>query len=200
MLGNGFHDVPRGKVAAVVTHLEMRAAAEPRGDLVSEEFSLQHVQSPETSWYRDLFLRVGGQDWLWFSRLGLDDAALAEILNDPLVDVYALIKNGQAEGFLELDFRQAGECELAFFGVTPKLIGTGAGRFLMNNAIRLAWSRDIRRFHVHTCTLDSPAALPFYLRSGFTALRQQIEIAPDNRISGANGFNRDHAQHVPIFD
>ena len=81
------------------------------------------------------------------------------------------------EGLLELDFRQSGECELAFFGVTGREIGTGAGRWLMNRAIEQAWAHPIRRFWVHTCTLDHAGALAFYVRSGFVPYRRQIEIA-----------------------
>jgi len=42
----------------------------------------------------------------------------------------------------------------------------------------------VTRLTVHTCTLDSPAALPFYLRSGFRAVRRAVEVAPDPRLDG----------------
>jgi hypothetical protein len=46
----------------------------------------------------------------------------------------------------------------------------------MNRAIERAWSRPIRRFWAHTCTLDHPSALGFYKRSGFRPFRRQVEI------------------------
>ena len=67
---------------------------------------------------------------------------------------------------------------------TQAMIGTGAVRWLMEQALDLAWAQPIERFHVHTCTLDSAQALPFYMRSGFTAYRRQIEIADDPRKIG----------------
>ncbi|WP_342635588.1 GNAT family N-acetyltransferase [Antarcticimicrobium sediminis] len=198
VLTPGDYDVPPGMVASVVTHLEMRTAAAPRPVPAPEGVSLRRIHAPAPDWYRDLFTRVGGQDWLWFSRLGLDDAALSKILCDPKVELYALEKQGHAEGLLELDFRDKGACELAFFGVTPVLIGSGAGRFMMNAAIEKAWAHPIARFHLHTCTLDHPGALAFYRRSGFTPLRQQIEIAPDPRLSG--NLPRAAGPHIPIFE
>jgi GNAT superfamily N-acetyltransferase len=198
VLENGFYDVPPGRLATVVTHLEMRAPATLRPRAAPEGVTLEHIGMPDVAWYRDLFNRVGGQDWLWFSRLKLPDEALAAVVGNPLVDICALVRDGQAEGLLELDFRQTGACELAFFGVTDALIGTGAGRFLMNEAITRAWAKPITRFHVHTCTLDHPGALGFYVRSGFTPIRQQIEIDDDPRISGA--FPRNAGPHVPVFD
>lgn len=198
MLSDGFHDVPRGKVAAVVTHLEMRSPPELRDAQVPEGVTIRQVERPSVEWYRDLFVRVGGADWLWFSRLRMPPDGLQAILHDQHVQVFAVESGGKAEGLLELDFREENACELAYFGVTSELIGTGVGRAMMSVAIREAWARPITRFHVHTCTLDSPQALGFYMRQGFTPLRQQIEIADDPRLTGA--LPRDAGRHVPIFD
>jgi len=197
MLGDGLHDVPPGKLATVVTHLEMRAAAPIRDRVAPDGVTLERVPKPDLDWYRDLFNRVGGHDWLWFSRLKMTDDALLQVLNDPWVHIWALTKDGRAEGLLELDFRQSGDCELAFFGVTAALIGTGAGRFLMNQAIIHAWAQPIKRLHVHTCTLDHPGAVGFYIRSGFKPTHQQIEIEDDPRINGE--FPASAGPHVPVF-
>ena len=197
MLGDGYHDVPAGKLAMVVTHLEMHAAAPMRDIALPQGVTLRQV-TPTLEWYRDVFNRVGSQDWLWFGRLKMSDAELGTILNDPDVAFYTLSKDGKDEALLELDFRQSGECELAYFGLTSALIGAGAGRYLMNHAITTAWSRPISRFHVHTCTIDSPQALSFYIRSGFTPYRRQIEVADDPRLTGMLGG--DAGPHVPIID
>ncbi|MDB5542772.1 MAG: hypothetical protein JWQ89_4499 [Devosia sp.] len=195
-LPDGYSDIPAGKIAAVVTHLEMTARPSLRPDPAGT-FTLRRVDSPDLTWYRDLNRSVG-EEWLWFSRLQISDAELAAIIHAPLVEVYALVQDGRDEGLLELDFREAGQCELAFFGVTAKLIGSGAGRWLMNRALERAWSRPISRFWVHTCTLDHPSAVAFYQRSGFRAFRRQIEIADDPRLDGT--APRSAARHVPIIE
>jgi GNAT superfamily N-acetyltransferase len=196
-LSDGYTDVPRGKIAAVVTCLEMLALPSPRPDPPHPPWKLRRVVDPDLGWFRDLYRRVG-QDWLWFSRLTLSDDALAAIIRDCSIELYALEHLGCDEGLLELDFRQAEVCELSFFGVTAGLIGKGAGRWLMNRALELAWSRPIRRLWVHTCTLDHPSALTFYLRSGFRAFRRQIEIADDPRTVGV--LPRTAAPGIPIID
>lgn len=183
MLSDGFHDIPAGKVAMIVTYLEMTTRA-PTNDIpLPEGVSFQRV-SADVDWYRDIFRRVGSLEWLWSSRLTLDDTALHEIIEASDVEIFTLRQNGQDEALLELDFRQENECELAYFGLTSALIGTGSGRYLMNNAIARAWERPISRFHVHTCTIDSPQALAFYRRSGFTPIRQAVEIDDDPRVTG----------------
>jgi GNAT superfamily N-acetyltransferase len=187
--------VPAGKIAAVVTHLEMTMRP-PLAASLDGVFSLRREQAPVLGWYRDLYRRVG-EEWLWLSRLDMTDAALAEVVRSPAVDIYALVHEGDDEGLLELDFRQPGECEIVYFGVTAKLLGRGAGRWLMNRALELAWSRSINRVWLHTCTFDHPAALAFYQRSGFRPFRRQIEVADDPRLTGA--VSRTVARHVPII-
>lgn len=196
-LADGFFDIPPGKVATIVTHLEMCAPVPLRDCAFPQGLELCDVATPDPAWYRTLFRRVGAEDWLWFSRLRMSDAELSAIITDPDVRV-ATLRGPQGDvGLLELDFRQQGECELAFFGVARELIGQGAGRALMNAAVERAWAGGISRFHVHTCTLDSPQALPFYIRSGFVPLRQQVEIAPDPRLSGL--ISPDAAPQIPVF-
>ena len=196
ILPDGYSDVPAGKIAAVVTHLEMTAPPARRADPPGN-WALRKVDAPALPWYRDLFRRVG-EDWLWFSRARMTDAELAAIIRAPGIEVYALVADGRDEGLLELDFREPGQCELTYFGVTSSLIGTGAARFLMNCALERAWSRDIRRVWVHTCTLDHPSAVAFYQRSGFRPFRRQIEVADDPRLDGT--ALRDAAPHVPIIE
>ncbi len=193
---DGYSDVPNGKVAAVVTHLEMTAPPAHRDDPPGA-WSLRKVYAPAVDWYRDLHRRVG-EEWLWFSRPRMNDTELAAIIHAPGIEVYALVADGRDEGLLELDFREPGQCELVYFGVTGSLIGTGAARFLMNRALERAWSRNVSRVWVHTCTLDHPSAVAFYQRSGFRAFRRQIEIADDPRLDGT--APRTAARHVPVID
>ncbi|MEN8918916.1 MAG: GNAT family N-acetyltransferase [Octadecabacter sp.] len=191
-----FWDVPKGKIAAVVTHLQMFERPAPRKIPAVNAELIPH-EKPNLNWYRDLFGRVGGHDWMWFSRLGMDDAALAAVIHHPDVQIYSVRVDGRDEGMLELDFRTANECELGYFGLTPTMVGTGAGRWLMEHALEKAWEKPISRFHVHTCTLDSPQALPFYMRSGFAAYNRQVEIADDPRLNGV--LPRDSSPQEPII-
>ncbi|MBR0779207.1 GNAT family N-acetyltransferase [Bradyrhizobium diazoefficiens] len=196
ILPDGYSDVPRGKIAAVVTHLEMTMRPARRDD-PEGAWGLRKVDAPVPGWYRDLYRRVG-EEWLWFSRARMSDANLAAVIHAPGIEVYSLVVDGRDEGLLELDFRKTRQCELVYFGVTGRLIGTGAARFLMNRALELAWSRDLDRVWVHTCTFDHPSAVAFYQRSGFRPFRRQIEIADDPRLDGT--APRAAAPHVPMIE
>lgn len=182
-LSDGYTDLPPGKIANVVTCLEMRSQAAPRPERADAAFALERVLQPGAEWYRTLFRRVGSE-YLWFSRLTLNDEQLLEIVRDDRVHVYRLLTGTTEAGLLELDFRRPGECELVFFGVTDAFVGSGAARMMMNFALREAWSQPIERFWVHTCTLDHPRAIDFYIRSGFVPYKRQIEVCDDPRVTG----------------
>lgn len=197
-LPEGYSPVPPGHVANVATFLEMTAPPEsqpPGND--APELTLKPWRDPDLATYRVLF-RTIGENWLWYSRLLMADEKLAGILDSPDIGLYRLFRGDKVAGLLELDFHKSGECELSFFGLVPEEIGKGAGRFLMTEAIRLAWAKPITRFWVHTCTFDHPAALSFYRRSGFTPYQTAIEIHPDPRLTGH--MPPEAAPQIPVIE
>ena len=128
----------------------------------------------------------------------MDDEKLAAITQHPKVELYvARDGNGRDVGLLELDFREHGQCELAFVGLVPDLAGLGHGKWLLAEAVDRAWRDGVRRVHVHTCSLDHPAALSAYRRAGFTAYKRAIERFPDPRLLGI--LPRDCAPQAPVL-
>jgi GNAT superfamily N-acetyltransferase len=177
-----YEAVDNRDLAAVVTYLEMRRPTDE--PVPTSPLGLERVEVPQPEHYRELFRRIGGP-WLWFSRLVLDDAHLAEIIQHPKVELYSVRDEaGREAGMLELDFREPGECELAFIGLVPELAGKGHGRWLLGEAMRRAWRGGVERVHVHTCSLDHPAALSAYRRAGFTPYKRAVERFPDPRLLG----------------
>ena len=183
--------VPRGHVAAIVTYLEM--AERPAGPAIPESpLRLERWPSVDPERYRTLFRKVG-QNWLWFSRLAMDDKTL--LAN--VAEVHEVLdQDGAQAGLLELDFRTKRECLIRFLGLVPELAGRGHGRWLFAQALALAWAPGVERVRVHTCSLDHPAALPAYLRAGFKAVSRACESFPDPRLSGL--LPRDAAPQVPL--
>ncbi len=196
-LPTGYSPLPPGMIANVATCLEMTAPRPPGGGKPPPGLILERWEKPDLGSYRALYRRVG-EDWLWFSRLFMADEKLAAILGHPRVEAYVLRDGGEDIGLLELDFREAGQCELAFFGLVPEAIGKGAGRFLMSRAIALAWARPIDRLWVHTCTFDHHAALGFYLRSGFRPYAMLVEVHKDPRLTGH--LPKSAAPQVPLIE
>jgi GNAT superfamily N-acetyltransferase len=185
--------LPPGHLGAVVTYLEM-SARPPLRPMPVSPLRLVRWKSPDPLKYRLLFARVGGP-WLWYSRLTFDDARLLAEMGE----VHAVVDAGGIEvGFVELDFRTPGECLIKFLGLVPELAGKGHGKWLFAMVLALAWRPGVGRVRVNTCTLDHPAALPAYLRAGFTAVRRAFESFPDPRLAGL--LPRDAAPQIPLLE
>jgi GNAT superfamily N-acetyltransferase len=194
----GYSPLPPGHLANLVAYLEMTSQPDVSAlRALPDGYSLRRMGAADTNAYRALFRRVG-EDWLWFSRLGIAEEALLGILNDPAIESYALHCDGVDVGILELDFRESGACELVYFGLGPDQIGKGVARLLMDQAIGMAWSRPIQRFWLHTCHFDHPRALGFYKSCGFKIYKFEVEVAPDPRLTGE--LPKHLAPHVPMID
>ena len=193
----GTTDLPPGKIAAIVTSLEMLAPPPERPDPPGTEgFSLEQVGAADVTRYLAIY-RMLGERWMWFSRLVKPAAEVEAIIGHPAVQCFAVQHEGRDVGLLELDFRVAGEAELSFFGLDQSVVGRGAGRWLMNRALERAWAQPISRFWVHTCTLDHHAACEFYQRSGFIVFKRGVEVDDDPRLKGQ--MRRDSVPHHPAI-
>jgi GNAT superfamily N-acetyltransferase len=194
-VGVSYQALPAGELAAVVTYLEMRSP--PEHQVPPTTLALKRIEVPQPEQYRELFKLVGAP-WLWFSRLVLDDAHLTEIIQHPKLELCSVRDEGGREvGMVELDFREPHECELAFIGLVQELSGKGNGKWLLAEATKLAWREGVDRIHVHTCSLDHPAALAAYRRAGFTPYKRAIERFPDPRLLGI--LPKDSAPQIPLL-
>lgn len=190
-----YEPVADGELAAVITYLEMREP--PLVAVPASTLRLSRIEEPRPDQYRALF-RLVGAPWLWFSRLAMSDEELSAVVSNPKVELFTVLDaDGRDVGMLELDFREPGECELAFVGLVPELSGQGHGRWLLAEAVSHAWRGGITRVHVHTCSLDHPAALSAYRRAGFTPYKRTVERFPDPRLLGI--LPRDCAPQVPLL-
>jgi GNAT superfamily N-acetyltransferase len=163
------------------TYLEMFGPppveiAPPRSDV-----RIERLCRPTNEDYRRLYRAVGA-DFHWVDRLVMTDEQLQAILQDDQVEIYVLTAANETAGYAELDRCQPNDIELAYFGLVPRFIGQGLGTFLLNWALRTAWSYRPARVWVHTCDLDHPAALPTYLKAGFRIYDERIimQFLPDN--------------------
>ena len=186
------HALPPGHVGAVVTALAMTRP--PGGNpLPASDLCLAPWPDPGLDRYRALFRRIGAR-WLWYSRLVMPDAELRAALGE----VHLVRDSDGAEaGMIELE-RAPDACRIRFLGLVPELTGRGHGRWLIDAALRLAWQDGVEQVELYTCSLDHPAAMPAYLRAGFTAVSRSFESFPDPRLAGL--LPRDCAPQVPLVE
>jgi GNAT superfamily N-acetyltransferase len=160
----------------ITTHVQMfarpqRVVTPPRDGL-----TIVHARNPTIAYYRFLYDTVG-RNWNWISRKKLSDEVLGAIIHDPQDEIHVLFVEGVPAGFVELDRRVEGEIEITQFGLAPEFIGQGLGKYFLHWAIDKAWSYGPKRLWLHTCTEDHPAALPNYLKAGFTIFKEVVSDA-----------------------
>jgi GNAT superfamily N-acetyltransferase len=160
-------------VDVVRTYLELRTPAQLRPARADDaSLRVERAASCTPSYYRYLYGEVGrAHHWRDRSRWS-DDQLRAHLARDD-VSVWVLSRGGTPAGWFELVRQQDGSVEIAYFGLLPDFIGHGLGKHLLTEAAEHAWRLGAARVWLHTCTLDSPAALPNYLARGFAPYRKE---------------------------
>jgi len=123
--------------------------------------------------YRNVYREVGGP-WDWANRLVMSKTELQAILSDPKNKIYYCYYKDDFAGYFELD-THTHDFELVYFGLSPKFIGKGLGKQMMQYVIKVAEEQNAARLWLHTCKFDSPQALAFYLKSGFSIYKETVE-------------------------
>jgi GNAT superfamily N-acetyltransferase len=160
-------------VSVTRTYLEMTAASELRPAHAPDPAPrLERVYDCPPSFFRYLYAEVG-RAYHWTDRLGWTDAQIARHLAEPGFGLWLLSWQGAPAGYFELRRHPDDSVEVAYFGLLPEFTGRGWGKYLLTEAVRAAWATAPSRVWLHTCTLDHAAALPNYLRRGFTPVREE---------------------------
>lgn len=157
-----------------VTFLEMDAppSTPPKPAPQGGPYALIRAHEPPLHYFLYLYRTVGGP-YDWTDMLDWAPEKLQSFVQDPKVELYTLLSSGWPAGFYQLDFRIEDQCDLAYFGLMPEMVGQRVGPWLLDQAIREAWSRGLDKMSVNTCTLDHPKALATYQRAGFSPVRRE---------------------------
>lgn len=156
-----------GRVRVVRTYLELGAPTALR-PAVQDDPALRLVRMApgDIALFRRLYRDVG-DTYGWHDRDVLSDDELRSHFASADVALWVVYHDDTPAGFFELRRHADGSVEIVYFGLTATYFGRGLGRHLLNRAVEAAWALGAERVWLHTCTLDSPSALPNYLARGF---------------------------------
>jgi GNAT superfamily N-acetyltransferase len=183
------HVVPgprEGARAVVVVSLESTTPLD-RNAIQAPAISVvvENVTADKAALSRELYTTVGA-DWHWVDRLTWTKeewAAWTDRDEHHLLIATLAEEDGGVAGYAELEQQPAGAVEIAYFGLLPAFHGRGLGGHLLRRVLDIAWTLPgTERVWVHTCDLDSPAALANYRARGMREFRREIEW----RISASN--------------
>ena len=137
---------------------------------------IERVIDSPPSFYRYLYSEVG-RFYHWTDRLPWTDEQIRSHLARPQITLWVMYCEGAPAGYFELERHEDGSIEIAYFGLIQEFLGRGLGKHLLTVAAEQAWHDGAKRVWLHTCTLDDAAALPNYLKRGFTPFKQETYIA-----------------------
>jgi GNAT superfamily N-acetyltransferase len=165
------------EVEVVRTYLELRSLAQLRAAVTSDP-AVQFIRRDNigVDHYRRLYRAVGDR-WYWHDRNTWSDDQLTAHLASPSILVWECLVAEETAGFFELAKHDDGSVEIAYFGLSGPFIGRGLGKAMLTRAAQEAWTFAPSRVWLHTCTLDSPNALPNYLARGFEETRTETYVA-----------------------
>jgi GNAT superfamily N-acetyltransferase len=160
-------------VPVVRTYLELTDRGQlRRAPAPDPEARIERVETCSPAFFRHLYVEVG-RAYHWRDRLPWTDEDARRRLEDPTVTLHVLRVRDRLAGYFELQKHDDVAVEIAYFGLLPPFHGRGLGKYLLTAAVEAAWSLGASRVWLHTCTLDSPSALPNYLARGFRPFKEE---------------------------
>jgi GNAT superfamily N-acetyltransferase len=146
-------------------YLEMTSPEQLRPARAVDGFEVRALTRPDPALSRRLYDCVG-EPWQWTDRLGWGIARWRAHLAQPSITTWLGYLEDDEVGYAELA-RAGDDVEIASFGLLPGFAGRGLGGALLAAVTEAAWEDGAGRVWLHTCSLDSPAALPAYEARGF---------------------------------
>jgi GNAT superfamily N-acetyltransferase len=166
------------KTTAVRTHLELAGIEALRpAQCPDPRARVDRIEQCPASFFRYLYSEVG-RGLSWTDRENWTIEQNAARLAEPGVFVHLLTVAAAPAGYFELEWHgDTGPVDIAYFGLLPEFHGKGLGKYLLTRAAEEALALAPGPVRLHTCTLDSPAALPNYLARGFRKVREETYTA-----------------------
>lgn len=172
-----------GGTPSTVWYLEQTYRTQPRpANVLDVPVEIVRAELPSPEFSRFLYTAVGG-DLFWVDRLEWTWQQWYDCLTQPGVETWVAWVRGTPAGYAELHAQPAGQVELTHFGLLPSFTGQGLGGHLLTFALDQAWTiahrwpgqQPTTRVWLHTCSQDSPIALPTYQSHGLHVYRTQTQ-------------------------
>tara|TARA_Y100000591_G_scaffold308813_1_gene309549 strand:+ start:574 stop:1077 length:504 start_codon:yes stop_codon:yes gene_type:complete len=121
------------------------------------------------------FYKTIGKKHKWIDRLIWDEQQWINYVSNKKVETYVLKNKDELVGFFELIFHfEKQEVEIAYFGILEEYQNKKLGSFLLSEAIKKSFEKDINRVWLHTCSLDHKNALNNYVSRGMKIFKSEI--------------------------
>ena len=140
---------------------------------LSQDYSL-YLSEPTDFQLNKFFYKNIGQNHMWVDRLIWTENQWIDYVSNKNVKTYILKCKKDFAGFFELiSHIQDNEVEIAYFGLLKEYQNKKLGSYLLSEAIKKSFTKNINRVWVHTCSLDHKNALNNYIDRGMKIFKTE---------------------------
>jgi GNAT superfamily N-acetyltransferase len=140
----------------------------------SKDYSI-NLLDPVNFQLNKFFYKNIGKKHMWVDRLVWLESKWIDYVSDKKVKTYVFKYKNDLAGFFELIFHyEKKEVEIAYFGLLEEYQNKKLGSYLLHEAIKRSFIKNINRVWVHTCTLDHKNALNNYISRGMKVYKTEI--------------------------
>ena len=140
----------------------------------SKDYSI-NLLDPVNFQLNKFFYKNIGKKHMWVDRLVWLESKWIDYVSDKKVKTYVFKYKNDLAGFFELIFHyEKKEVEIAYFGLLEEYQNKRLGSYLLHEAIKRSFIKNINRVWVHTCTLDHKNALNNYISRGMKVFKTEI--------------------------
>ena len=140
----------------------------------SKDYSI-NLLDPVNFQLNKFFYKNIGKKHMLVDRLVWLESKWIDYVSDKKVKTYVFKYKNDLAGFFELIFHyEKKEVEIAYFGLLEEYQNKKLGSYLLHEAIKRSFIKNINRVWVHTCTLDHKNALNNYISRGMKVYKTEI--------------------------
>ena len=137
------------------------------------DYSLK-LLDPTNFQLNKFFYKNVGKKHKWVDRLLWSEEQWINYVSNRNVKTYVLKKKDNFVGFFELIIHlESNEVEIAYFGILEEYQNKKLGSFLLSEAIKKSFKKNINRVWLHTCSLDHKNALNNYIARGMKVFKKE---------------------------
>ena len=123
------------------------------------------------------FYKNVGKNYKWVDRLVWSETKWIDYVSNKNVKTFILKNKNDLAGFFESIFHiEKNEIEIAYFGVLEEYQNKKLGSYLLSEAIKKSFEKNIRRVWLHTCSTDHKNALNNYIARGMKIFKSEKVI------------------------
>ena len=139
----------------------------------SKDYSLNLID-PINFQLNKFFYKNIGKKHKWIDRLIWNEQQWIDYVSSKKVKSYVLKDKDDLVGFFELIFHyEKREVEIAYFGILEEYQNKKLGSYLLSQAIKKSFNKNVNRVWLHTCSLDHKNALNNYKSRGMKIFKKE---------------------------